>query len=100
MIITPRVLAATETHARQDLLCYLQGNVLGLDAHDRWEMVYDVFTNFRCLINLPTWILEAQAINWLTENIRPGGLSLMIRETTVSAFAGFGKNRLSMFHKA
>lgn len=54
-------------------LCFVQGDVL-----DSWDMDQcDLIYTQRCLINLPTWEAQQQAIRNILGLLKPGGLAVL-----------------------
>jgi len=50
------------------------GDTLDLTPTLSEHGLFDVVVSIRCLINLPNWDLQAQAIKEIAESLRPGGL--------------------------
>lgn len=54
------------------------GDVLSLDKHRKLKPAYDVVFTNRCLINLNSFTLQAQALQQLTSKIKKGGFLFLI----------------------
>ncbi|QIG91760.1 MULTISPECIES: class I SAM-dependent methyltransferase [unclassified Bradyrhizobium] len=71
--------AANDMAQRQGLenLSFAQADVLNLEPVTRQFGQADIAVTIRCLINLPTWDLQKQAINQIASVVKPGGLYLL-----------------------